>query len=297
MTLKQLKVFSAVAKFKSFAEAAEFLHISQPALSISIKNLEDNVGGKLFYRSTRKLCLTPEGKVFLLRARRLLVDSENALEEIKNLFSLDRGHLNLAVMPSFASANLAKYIKLFKDDFPAVNIKIYDVVAEEAIEMVRIERAELAITFEPVELSDIDFQPLFTDKFVAALPTKHPLCERQEILWSQLTKYPFIALQKPSSIRYLIEQKLAPLNEKLQVEIETNQLSTIVKLITKGLGLSAMPQIYANNIAQQGIVYRPLVQPEITRHIGLVTKKRAALSKTAQQFISSISQAVQQELV
>lgn len=289
MTLKQLKAFSSVARFGSFAEACEYLHISQPALSISIKNLEEIVGGKLFYRTTRALVLTPEGKVFLNAARRVLLDAENSLEEIKNLFGLNRGHLNIAVMPSFASANLAKYIQHFKSECPAVNITIFDVVAEEAIEMVRLERAELAITFEPSELDDLSFEPLFTDEFVAALPTNHALLDNQQVSWEQLTNFPFIALQKPSSIRYLIEHSLASVGESINVEIETNQLSTIVTLIARGLGVSAMPKIYANNIVQSGIEYRPLVTPTITRNIGIITKKRAPLSKSAEQFIQTLS--------
>ncbi|WP_289027795.1 LysR family transcriptional regulator [uncultured Paraglaciecola sp.] len=288
MTLKQLNAFSTVARFGSFAEACEYLHISQPALSISVKNLEDVVGGRLFYRTTRALVLTPEGKVFLNSARRLLLDAESSLGEIKNLFGLSRGLLNIAVMPSFASANLAKYIQNFKSECPAVNIKIFDVVAEEAIEMVRLERAELAITFEPSELDDLSFEPLFTDEFVAALPTGHILLENQNVSWEQLTRFPFIALQKPSNIRYLIEQSLATVGGNISVEIEANQLLTIVTLIAKGLGVSAMPQIYANNIVQSGIEYRPLVIPTVTRNIGIITKKRAPLSKSAEQFIKTL---------
>ena len=79
ITLKQIRAFLAIAQLKSFAQACELLHISQPALSVSIKNLEQTVGGKLFARSTRTLALTPEGERFVPIARRLLADFDSAL--------------------------------------------------------------------------------------------------------------------------------------------------------------------------------------------------------------------------
>ena len=89
ITLKQLRTFITIAQSKSFAEASEILHLSQPALSISIKNLEETVGGKLLARSTRTLSLTPEGQIFLPTAKRLLADFDDAFIELAELFSLN----------------------------------------------------------------------------------------------------------------------------------------------------------------------------------------------------------------
>src|SRR6266702_1801871 len=102
MTGKQLRVFLALAETLSFATAADRLHMSQPALSLSLKNLENQVGGRLLARTTRHVRLTPEGESLLPRARQLLADWEDAEEMLRHRFTLKRGHVTIAAMPSFA---------------------------------------------------------------------------------------------------------------------------------------------------------------------------------------------------
>ena len=99
-SLRQLRAFVTLAGCKSFAEASELLHLSQPALSVSIKNMEQAVGGRLFSRSTRSMELSPEGREFLPTARRLLADWEQAFDDLSRTFSLQQGKVSVAVMPS-----------------------------------------------------------------------------------------------------------------------------------------------------------------------------------------------------
>jgi LysR family carnitine catabolism transcriptional activator len=102
-TVKQLRGFVAIADTGSFAEACEQLHLSQPALSVSIRKLEEETGGLLFARSTRSVALTPEGHQFLPVAKRLLEDWTQGFEDLQQLFTLQRGKLTIAAMPSYAS--------------------------------------------------------------------------------------------------------------------------------------------------------------------------------------------------
>jgi len=290
ITLKQLEAFVTVAKKGSFAEACERLHISQPALSISIKNLEDALGGKLFYRTTRAIELSPEGRDFLAQAERVLLDTENAIADVRNRFFLSKGRLNIAVMPSFAAANLSSYLAKFKTSYPDINIKVSDIVAEDAIEMVRAGRAELAITFDPGKHEDLEFQSLFEDRFVAAIPVGSKFFHEEHIEWQALAQLPFIALQKPSSIRHLIEEALLHQGFELNVEIEVNQLLTIVKLINQGMGVSVLPSLFVKEFSQSGVKFLSLTNPEISRNIGIVTHKRRAISTAAVKFIDMISE-------
>ena len=94
--INQIIAFTTIARTRSFAEAAVQLHLSQPTLSIAIKNLEENLGGKLLARTTRAVSLTPEGKAFYPVARRLLADWEQSLQDVRNHFQLRRGKLDLA---------------------------------------------------------------------------------------------------------------------------------------------------------------------------------------------------------
>tara|TARA_B110001454_G_C12669683_1_gene413186 strand:- start:220 stop:1119 length:900 start_codon:yes stop_codon:yes gene_type:complete len=288
VTIKQMRAFLAVVEVNSFAEACELLHISQPALSIAIKNLEETVGGKLLARSTRTLALTPEGELFLPVAKRLLADFDNAFIELHELFSLQRGNLSLAAMPSFASTHLPQHLLSFNKSYPYIKIKIHDVIAEDAVAMVQAGKVEFAISFDPDTSGDLNFEALFSDKFIAALPKKHELMKVNQVKWQHLVKHPFIALQRPSSIRLLMDNMLAEQNIFLNVEFETNQLATVVQMVASGLGISAIPSLYKQQLKALNLEYTELASPTINRRVGIITRRRYPLSQTAQAFIEIV---------
>lgn len=175
MTLKQLKAFLAVAQTLSFAEASNKVFLSQPALSLAIKSLEESVGGRLLVRTTRSVSLTAEGKTLYDKGRRLVDEWDAMEEEMRQLFRLERGMLTLAAMPSFAANQLPEVIGLFRQKFPAINVQINDVIAEETVDMVRSGKVELGVTFRPPGLADLDeFTKLTTDEFVSVVPIDHP---------------------------------------------------------------------------------------------------------------------------
>lgn len=285
ITIKQIRAFLAVVEVNSFIEASELLHISQPALSTAIKNLEDTVGGKLLARSTRTLSLTPEGELFLPVAKRLLADFENALIELNELFLLRRGNLSLAAMPSFASTHLPQHLLSFNKDHPAIKVKIHDVIAEDALEMVQTGKVEFAISFDPGTSDDLNFETLFLDKFVAVFPKSHLLMKVNQIGWQHLVKYPFITLKRPSSIRLLMDNILAEQNIFLNVAFETNQLATVVQMVATEIGISVMPSLYKQQIQALNLEFKELSSPVISRRVGIITRRRYALSNTAKAFI------------
>ncbi|NRA55148.1 MAG: LysR family transcriptional regulator [Gammaproteobacteria bacterium] len=291
VTLKQIRAFVAIAQTSSFAQASELVHLSQPALSISIKNLEQSIGGQLFARTTRSVVLTPEGKTFFPIAKRLLTDWDAAFSDLNNLFALNRGTLTMAAMPSFASTLLPAHIQQYHQQYPAINIKVHDVIAEDSVAMIRSGEAEFAVSFDPGVSDDLDFEPLFTDRFIVALPAKHPLVKQQEIHWQDIANEPFILLQRPSSIRQLIEQALLEQGIELQVEFEANQLATIGQMVATGLGVSAMPALCQTQLHSLGVICRPIAEPTVSRRVGIITSHRAPLSLAAQEFKQLISRA------
>lgn len=281
ITIKQLKTFIAVAQTGSFAEASSRVCTSQPAVSISIRNLEEAVGGRLLARSTRTLALTPEGEEFLPVALRLLSDWEDALDDLHNRFSLNRGKLGVAAMPSFASTELPGVLAPFRAQFPDINITVHDVIAEDVIEMVRNGRVEIGVAFEPPESEDLQFQALFMDRFVVALPPTHAFVDKKKLSLRALVGESFITLQRPSSIRALLEQALEQEQIALSIQLETNQLATIGRMVSMGLGVSVVPALCAGQMQEMGVVCRPLVTPVISRRVGVITRRRYPLSQAA----------------
>ena len=219
MTVKQMRAFLAVAQSLSFAAACERLHLSQSALSLTIKGLEEGLGGRLFSRNTRNVALTPEGESLLPLARRLMADWDNAEDELRQLFTLQRGRVTVAAMPSFAGNLLPPILKIFRARYPQVNVTVHDLINEQVLEMVRDRQVELGVAFEPAEGSSLLFTPLYLDRFIAVVPGDSPLAQYAEIDWQTLLEQPFITLQRPSTVRVMLEEHLGALKRKLPVAL------------------------------------------------------------------------------
>lgn len=282
MTVKQLRAFLAVAQSLSFAQACERLHLSQPALSLAIKSLEDSLGGPLLVRTTRSVALTPEGETLLPLARRLLADWDNTEELLRQHFTLQLGKVAIAAMPSFAANQLPLLLRAFRDRHPLVNVAVHDVINEQVLEMVRNHRVELGIGFEPEQAGELEFTELYADRFVAVLPADSPLARQAQVGWEQLLQGDFIALQRPSALRLLLEESLARSGRTLTVAFESHQLVTVGRMVACGLGVSAIPSLCIRQMQELGAVCVPLDEPVVERRVGLLCHAGRKLSSAAQ---------------
>ncbi len=289
MTLRQLKAFLAVAQTLSFAEASKKIFISQPALSLAIKNLEDRLGGRLIVRTTRTVSLTPEGKALYEKGRRLVNEWDTLEEEMRQRFELERGQVSIAAMPSFAANVLPEVIKSFRQKYPEVNVQIHDVVAEETIELVRSGGVELGVAFLPAKVSNPDeFTHLCTDQFVAVLPENHSLSARKSIAWKEILSDDFIALQRPSMVRSLIEEELNDAGISLYVTYDSHQFATVGRMVSNGLGVSVVPTLCSDQMRETGACVVPLTEPSITSEIGIFTKRKDQLSVPAHALFDAL---------
>jgi LysR family carnitine catabolism transcriptional activator len=282
ISINQVIAFSTVAHTGSFAEAAIQLHLSPPALSIAIKNLEETLGGKLLARTTRSVVLTPEGKAFYPVARRLLSDWDQSLQDVRNHFALRRGKLDIAAMPTYTTNLLPHILADFHRQYPDINVTVHDVIAESVVEMVRERRCELGITFDPGDAPDLNFKPLFRDRFIAILPTKHPLLARKQLRWPDILAYPHISLQRPAGTRALIDQALAEKGLVLTPAFESHQLVSIGRMVSEGLGLSVVPSTSRAQMEEMGLECRAISSPVITHQLGVITRRQQELSVAAQ---------------
>lgn len=281
-TVNQVIVFCTIARTGSFAEAALQLHLSQPALSVAIKNLERALGGTLLARTTRSVSLTPEGKAFYPIARRLLSDWDQSLQDVRNHFALRRGKLNIAAMPTYTTNLLPRILADFHKQHPDINVTVHDVIAESVVDMVQSERCELGVTFAPEDAPDLVFQTLYKDRFIAILPPQHPLLPKQKLRWLDLLNFPHISLQRPAGTRALIDQALAEKDLSLTPAFESHQLVTIGRMVREGLGLSVVPSTSRVQMEGMGLQCRSVVAPVITHRVGIVTRRQSTLSAAAQ---------------
>ena len=281
MSVKQLRAFLAVAHTLNFAHASERLNLSQPALSLTIKGLEEALGGALLQRSTRKVTLTQEGELFLPMARQLLADWDNVEEAMRQSFTLQRGKMSVANV-------LPEALKAFRDRYAGVNVTVHDVINEQVIEMVREGRVEMGIAFEPSPTHNLLFTPLAVDRFVAIVPRQSPLAKKKQLTWQELLTLDFITLQRPSAVRLMLEEALARSGRQLDVALESHQLVTVGRMVASGLGGSAVPALCKTQMTSLGAVCIPLSDPPIEKCVGAIHAGHMPLSKAAQALLDTL---------
>lgn len=290
MNIKQLRAFLTVAQSMSFANAAQRLHLSQPALSLAIKGLEEDLGGKLLTRTTRTIALTPEGEALVPIAKRLLAQWENAEDEMKQRFALQLGKISIAAMPSFAGSLLPKAIHNYHKCYPSIQVTIDDVLSDNVVEMVASNQVELGVTFIPNTSVALAFYPLYEDRFIALLPPNHPLAELDEVHWLELLRYDFITLQRPSSVRTMIENALNDAGIEFNIAFDAHQLTTVVRMVSEGMGVSVVPELCRIQAQEQGVICRPVTAPIVTRSVGVICKPRSSLSVAAAAMLDVLMQ-------
>lgn len=293
MTVKQLRAFLAVAQTLSFSMACERLHLSQSALSLAIKSLEAQLGGALFQRTTRHVKLTPEGEALWPMARQLLADWDDVQDAMRQRFSLQQGQVTLASMPAFAGSWLPTMLKDFRQRYPHIAVKVQDVVNEEVIERVRRGQVELGICFAPPSMDGLKFEPLYLDHFVAAIAPDAPyvaaISQDSAVLpWRDLLSMPMVLLQRPSSVREMVERFLKAHHLEAEVAFESHQLATVGAMVSAGLGGSIVPAFSAAMMRAQGALCYALPPPALTEPVGLVYSCETKLSVAAQAIFETL---------
>ncbi len=281
ISYKQLRAFIEVANNATFADAALNLHVTQPALSSSIKKLEQQLGGKLFVRNTRNVSLTPEGELLFPNALRLMRDWENTFSDIQKLFAMAKGQLTLCAMPSFAQSHLPPILSQFHCIAPNVNIRVVDVVMEQVIEEVRSGRCELGVSFEPERKEGLIFRSLFEDEFMVVANKAQAGVLGESPDWQTCIAQPLVMMNRGSAVRQWTQAKLEKYGQP-NIVAETGQLLTLGKLIAHGLGISIMPSICEAQMKHLGLITRQIKCEPLIKNIGLLCNAKRGLSVSAQ---------------
>ncbi|QIL72937.1 LysR family transcriptional regulator [Diaphorobacter sp. HDW4B] len=287
ISTRQIDAFLALAAQRNFTRAAAQCHLSQPAFSALIKALEDDLGVRLFDRSTRHVELTAEGTNFMESAQRIRSEVDLALSSMRDAATLRRGRVAIALLPSLAAGWLPDRLAEFHAQFPGIELEISDVLSEPCIELVATGKADFALAAIRADTPDLQAEPFCSDDFHLVCPSHHPLAKgsrKRPVTVEELVQWPFIHMARHSSVRQFLEAALHPQPMKSVMEVE--QLATVMGMVRAGLGISAIPALTLFHFQQQGLVTRPLHWPELTRQIYLVRRRDRSLSVAAQAMYS-----------
>lgn len=279
--IADLKAFVAVAELASFKRAAELLHISQPALSRRVEKLEQALSLKLLERTTRKVELNAMGRVFLPRAQHVLAELEASLIGMTELNERLHGLVTIACIPSVVDTAVASAIHQIKKQFPRIRLRILDQPAADILLTVARSEVDFGIGYLGASEPDLDFEELVSESFVLACRKDHPLATRSSIGWSELAHQDCVTQAQGSGNRLLIDQALSNTVTQPHWVCEVQHVPSLLSLVRRGVGVGAVPQ---HAISGNDLCGIPLVEPQVLRSIGLISRRGKALSAMAQEF-------------
>ncbi|MBU4609056.1 LysR family transcriptional regulator [Achromobacter sp. GG226] len=280
--IDDLLAFRAVAELGSFRKAAESVHLSQPAFSRRIDKLEQALGVKLLERTTRRVSLTVVGRDFERQLRQILDALDTTLLAIRGVAATRMGEVNVAAVPSTVNYFLSSVIAQFHLRYPKVRVKIVDESANTVLHAVARGEVDFGLNFVGSQEADVDFEPLMEEQFVAACRRDHPLARKRTVRWSELAQYDYIAADKASGNRLLLDQALAGLPDQPRSLYETRHGTTMIGLVEAGLGVAVVPSMAMPAKDHPILASVPIVDPVVKRMVGLIRRKSTVLSPAAQ---------------
>lgn len=283
VSTRQVKAFLALAEHKNFTRAANQCHLSQSAFSTLIRTLEEAISIRLFDRDTRKVELTPEGRLFLAGASRLLEDFRAALSDLGEHAARRRGRVALAALPSLAAGWLPDVLAEFRVRYPGIELDVADELSESCVERVRSGRADFALAAVRASAPELRADPFCSDRFHLVCRADHPLTRRRKLTLAQLAGEPFIHLARSSSVRQHIEAAMRPAQMNRVMELE--QLSTVAGMVRAGLGITVVPSLTLFHFQHPDLATRPLNAPGLKRELFVIRWKDRSLSSAAQALL------------
>jgi len=281
--LAELRAFIAVADHASFSAAADELHLSQPALSRRIERLENALGARLFERTTRKVALSAVGREFLRRARELLDGLEQSMMGIRAVAQKMRGDVTVACVPSAVRYFLPQVLRNYHRQYPNIIVRIVDEGASEVLAAVARSEADFGLNYIGTQEPDVDFEPVLKEPFVLACRRDHALAKRKKVRWAELDEHDYMTVTKASGNRMVLDQALAETPVRPRWYCEVRHVLSLVGLVEAGLGIAAVPRLAMPPDDHPLLVSVPLVEPAVSRTIGLIKLRGRQLPPAAQQ--------------
>jgi len=287
--LRQLRHFIAVAERLHFGRAAAALHISQPPLSRSVRDLEARLGVTLLARTRRKVELTPEGARFLEDARRLLAQFEHAVLEVGRM-AAGGGRLRLGFVSLADYGVLPRLLKAYKAARPGVALALREMLSPDQAAALAAGELDFGLLLPPVVPpsagADLEHIVIQRERFLAALPARHRLARRRgRVAMRELADEAFVMVPREIApgLYDLIAELAARAGVTPRVAQEAIQMQTVVSLVSSGMGVAIVPSSVAN-LGRRGVAYREIADAHPRLDLWLAWRS-GSLSAAAREFV------------
>lgn len=289
--LENYRIFCKVAQHKSFSGAAQELFLSQPAVSQSVRQLEEQLGMQLFVRSSKKVELTPQGSILYEYASSALGLLESAEQQLSGLQTLGAGQLRLGAGDITARHLLLPALERFHQLYPKVHLSIFNRTSASSLELLHAGRIDAAFVNLPIEDDRITvhWESPVQDIFVAG--QKFAELKDKPLTARQLARLPLIMLEHKANSRVYVQRFFLRQGVELQPEIELASYELMGELARINLGVSCMVRQFCRQELQSGKLFElSLTEPVPPRSIGMVSLKGVSLPPSVSRFVELMNE-------
>lgn len=286
LTSRQLQTVLAVAEYGSFIAAAASLKTSQPAVTRTVKHVENVLGIKLFDRSTRSVVITAAGKEFVGVAGRMLNDLRITVRSMREFSDQRRGQVIVSSIMSVANGKLPAKLSFYRNDHPGIELHIRDGVHGTVIEDVRSGAADFGITYLDGLPEPFAAVPIGREEFTVVLQRGHELAGRKSLSLADLKAFPLVSLPGDSRTRRVIDAAASSAGLTLNYVITVSQFATMLGCVRAGIGLAIAPRSGVASFLGNELIALPIRGRPLARDLGIITLKEREPSPAAAGLMS-----------
>ncbi|MCF5663941.1 LysR family transcriptional regulator, partial [Pseudomonas marginalis] len=235
----------------------------------------------LLDRSPRHVSITAAGQEARGPMEKLLLDLDNIVTGSRDLAALRRGVVTIAALPSVCAGTLPPALRLFRERFAGIEVRLHDLVAHRIHAQVRSGEVDFGIGVRARLSHGLAFVPVLNDRLCAFVPVDHPLTRHRQLSLEQLADQPIILTGRDSSVREQVDALFDETRLTMNAGMEANYMSTVLALVRQGLGISVLPESAADSL--EGLKRISIDHPGVNREIGLISRSGMGLSPAAQR--------------
>ena len=284
LTLKQLRAFVTVYRMRKLVAAADRLSVTPSAVSVLLRQVEASLKIRLFDRTTRSLEPTSAAHEAIGSAERILQSVAQLEISCRDLIERRRGQVHLAVTPAIGMALMPETVRAFARSFPDIRVVIDDCAPDQFLSRILTDQVEFGIgTPESID-EDIQVRTLVDDKLFLVCAADHALARKRQVRWTDLASVPLVMVRPGYGVRRIIDQVAGKAGIELNIANEVNFLTSVLWMVSSGLGVSILPSALLVQPHFGNLVARPLANPTVSRAISLVTRRGRSLSPAGESF-------------
>lgn len=288
LTMRQLEAFVLVYRLRSLTKAAAEMRVTQSAVSLLIRQVEENFQLKLFDRTTRALHPTAACQEAAPIAERVLSGAHGLSRHMRDLVEVRKGRVSVAVSAGVALALFPRIIARYRSSHPEVAINLFDVAPDELLPFVMAGNAEFGIgSVENDGTPDVEIKTLIESPLSAIVTRNGQFEKRRRLTWDDIADHSVIAMRRGTRIRTQIDEALARTGRELKPALEVSLITTSLALTSEGAGISILPAHMLPKSQFPTLAAIPLSSPRIDRHLSLITRAGFVLSPAAQKFVET----------